>query len=51
MRDFVVRDLDGHLFTLGRAEERLREVGAFSGLTAKEIKVDLDPPQRRRNQK
>lgn len=26
MRDFVVRDPDGHRFTLGREEEALREV-------------------------
>src|SRR5436190_1446151 len=42
MRDFVVRDLDGHRFTLGRGEETLREVADQYGLTADEIAVD--PP-------
>src|SRR5436190_704280 len=42
MRDFVVRDLDGHRFTLGRGEEALREVADQYGLTADEIAVD--PP-------
>ena len=32
MRDFVVRDPDGHRFTLGRGEERLREVSGYYGL-------------------
>ena len=40
MRDFVVRDPDGHRFTLGRGEERLREVSAHYGLDPEEISVD-----------
>ena len=40
MRDFVIRDPDGHRFTLGRGEERLREVAAYFGLTADTIAVD-----------
>jgi DNA-binding transcriptional MerR regulator/catechol 2,3-dioxygenase-like lactoylglutathione lyase family enzyme len=42
MRDFVVRDPDGHRFTLGRAEERLREVADQYGLSPDEIAVDPD---------
>ena len=42
MRDFVVRDPDGHRFTLGRGEERLREVADYYGLKPDEIAVD--PP-------
>jgi len=40
MRDFVVRDPDGHRFTLGRGEEQLREVAGHYGLTPQEISVD-----------
>ena len=40
MRDFVVRDPDGHRFTLGRGEERLRDVAAQYGLSPDEIAVD-----------
>ncbi|MGN9910066.1 VOC family protein [Phytohabitans sp. LJ34] len=40
MRDFVVRDPDGHRFTLGRGEERLREVAGHYGLTPETIAVD-----------
>jgi hypothetical protein len=40
MRDFVVRDPDGHRFTLGRGGERLREVADHYGLTPEEISVD-----------
>ncbi len=40
MRDFTVVDLDGHHFTLGRGEERLREVADYYGMTAEEIAVD-----------
>jgi DNA-binding transcriptional MerR regulator len=40
MRDFVVRDPDGHRFTLGRGEERLREVSEYYGLDPDEIAVD-----------
>lgn len=39
MRDFVVRDPDGHRFTLGRAEERLREVSGHYGLAPEEISI------------
>jgi DNA-binding transcriptional MerR regulator len=42
MRDFVVRDPDGHRFTLGRGEQRLREVADHYGLTPETISVD--PP-------
>jgi len=42
MRDFVVRDPDGHRFTLGRGEQRLREVADHYGLTPETITVD--PP-------
>jgi hypothetical protein len=40
MRDFVVRDPDGHRFTLGRGEQRLHEVAGHYGLTAETISVD-----------
>lgn len=40
MRDFVVRDPDGHCFTLGRGEERLRDVAEYYGLRPDEIAVD-----------
>jgi DNA-binding transcriptional MerR regulator len=40
MRDFVVRDLDGHRFTLGRGDEKLREVADYYGLRPDEIAVD-----------
>ena len=40
MRDFVVRDPDGHRFTLGRGEPRLREVADHYGLTPETITVD-----------
>jgi catechol 2,3-dioxygenase-like lactoylglutathione lyase family enzyme len=40
MRDFAVRDPDGHRFTLGRGEQRLREVADHYGLTAETIAVD-----------
>jgi len=42
MRDFMVRDPDGHRFTLGRGEQRLREVADHYGLTPETITVD--PP-------
>lgn len=42
MRDFVVRDPDGHLITLGRGEERLREVADHYGLRPEEITVNPD---------
>ena len=46
MRDFVVLDPDGHRFTLGRGEERLREVADYYGLQPDDMAVDpawLDP--------
>ncbi len=51
MRDFVVRHPDGHLFTLGRGEERLREVASHYGMTPDEIAVNpewLEQRKRRR---
>jgi catechol 2,3-dioxygenase-like lactoylglutathione lyase family enzyme len=39
MRDFVVRDPDGHRFTLGRGEEALRDVADYYGLDRHEISV------------
>lgn len=47
MRDFVVRDPDGHRFTLGRGEERLRDVADHYGLTPEEITVNPDWLERR----
>jgi len=49
MRDFVVRDPDGHSFRLGRGEERLRELADQYGLSPDEIAVDPDwlAPRRR----
>jgi DNA-binding transcriptional MerR regulator/catechol 2,3-dioxygenase-like lactoylglutathione lyase family enzyme len=49
MRDFVVRDPDGHSFTLGRGEERLREVAGHYGLSPDEIAVDPGWLERRRS--
>lgn len=40
MRDFVVRDPDGHRFTLGCGEQRLRQVAGHYGLTPETISVD-----------
>lgn len=40
MRDFEVRDLDGHRFTLGRGEEALRDVAGDYGLHPDEIVVN-----------
>jgi Glyoxalase-like domain len=42
MRDFVVRDPDGHQFTLGCGEETLPDVADYYGLSRDEIAVD--PP-------
>ena len=42
MRDFVVCDPDGHRFTLGRGEERLREMAGQYGLSPDEIAIDPD---------
>jgi catechol 2,3-dioxygenase-like lactoylglutathione lyase family enzyme len=50
MRDFVVRDPDGHQFTLGRGEERLREVADQYGLSAEEISVNPDWLERRKRE-
>ncbi|MDQ6779466.1 MAG: VOC family protein [Actinomycetota bacterium] len=48
MRDFVVRDPDGHRFTLGRGEERLREVAAHYDLLPDEISVNPEWLERRK---
>jgi DNA-binding transcriptional MerR regulator/catechol 2,3-dioxygenase-like lactoylglutathione lyase family enzyme len=40
MREFVVRDPDGHRFVLGRGEERLRDVAGHYGLTPETVAVD-----------
>lgn len=40
MRDFAVRDPDGHEFRLGRGEEALRDVAEHYGLAPEEISVD-----------
>jgi hypothetical protein len=40
MRDFVVRDPDGHRFTLGCGEEALRDVADYYGLDRNGISVD-----------
>ena len=40
MRDFTLTDLDGHRFTLGRGEERLRELAQQYGMSADEIAVN-----------
>jgi catechol 2,3-dioxygenase-like lactoylglutathione lyase family enzyme len=48
MRDFVVSDPDGHRFTIGRGEERLREVADRYGLAPGEISVDPEWLARRR---
>lgn len=50
MRDFTVRDPDGHRFTLGRGEQQLREVAEHYGLTPETIAVDPEwLPSRGRN--
>ena len=51
MRDFVVRDPDGHLFTLGRGEERLREVAGHYGLTPEEIAANPEWLEQRKPQR
>lgn len=48
MRDFAVRDPDGHRFTLGRGDEKLREVAELYGLTSDEIAVDPEWLERRK---
>lgn len=48
MRDFVVRDPDGHRFTIGRGEETLREVADHYGLGPDEIAVDPEWLARRK---
>lgn len=40
MRDFTVQDPDGHRFTLGKGEDRLRDVAGCFGLSPDEIAVD-----------
>ncbi len=40
MRDFVVRDADGHRFTLGRGEEHLRDVADYYDPD----EIVVDPP-------
>ena len=48
MRDFVVRDPDGHRFTLGRGDEKLRDVADHYGLRPDEIAVDPKWLERRK---
>ena len=48
MRDFVVRDPDGHRFTLGRGDEKLREVADQYGMAPEEIAVDPEWLERRK---
>jgi hypothetical protein len=49
MRDFVVRDPDGHRFTIGRGEETLREIADHYGLGSDdEIAVDPEWLARRK---
>jgi len=43
MRDFTVRDPDGHRFTLGRPDERLRELAGEYGMSRDEINLDPGP--------
>ncbi len=50
MVDFVVRDPDGHCFTLGRGDEALREVADNYGLDRDEIAVDPAWLKRRQSQ-
>ncbi len=40
MRDFTLVDPDGHRFTLGRGEERLRDVADHYGMNPDDISVD-----------
>lgn len=40
MRDFTLVDPDGHRFTLGRGEERLRDIADHYGMDPDEIAVD-----------
>nr|WP_246221072.1 VOC family protein [Phytoactinopolyspora mesophila] len=40
MRDFIVRDPDGHTFTLGRGTDKLRDVADQYGVPADAISVD-----------
>lgn len=51
MRDFTVRDPDGHRFTLGRPEERLRELAAEYGMSSDEINLDPAPAWLKRDWK
>jgi DNA-binding transcriptional MerR regulator len=47
MRDFVIRDPDGHRFILGCGEESLRGVASHYGLAPEEISVQAEWLQRR----
>jgi uncharacterized glyoxalase superfamily protein PhnB len=51
MRDFIVRDPDGHRFTLGRGTEKLREVADHHGMTPDEIAVDPEWLERRKSRR
>lgn len=51
MRDFVVRDPDGHTFTLGRGTERLREVADQYGLSPDTISVNPDWLEQRKSRR
>jgi DNA-binding transcriptional MerR regulator len=48
MRDFVVRDPDGHRFTFGRGDEKLRDVADRYGMSSDEIAVDPEWLERRK---
>jgi DNA-binding transcriptional MerR regulator/catechol 2,3-dioxygenase-like lactoylglutathione lyase family enzyme len=48
MRDFVVQDPDGHRFTLGRDDQKLREATDLYGMAPDEIAVDPGWLERRR---
>jgi DNA-binding transcriptional MerR regulator/catechol 2,3-dioxygenase-like lactoylglutathione lyase family enzyme len=48
MRDFVVRDPDGHRFTFGRGDEKLRDVADWYGMSSDEIAVDPEWLERRK---
>jgi DNA-binding transcriptional MerR regulator/catechol 2,3-dioxygenase-like lactoylglutathione lyase family enzyme len=48
MRDFVVQDPDGHRFTLGRGDEKLREVADHYGMSSEEIAVEPGWLERRK---
>lgn len=50
MRDFTVRDPDGHTFTLGRGTDKLREMAEQYGLTPDTITVETPEWLRHRRQ-